>query len=188
MGYEVGWIAWGIGGLVGAAVRLASKPDVDPMTGKRLPENQAIPGVLGAVIAIVAVVAGKYAVIHVTLPEAMNEELSDEILISYLADDIMYELAEAGEPVDWPEGVDPDYAYQESDYPTEVWQEADEQWNRMSQSERQSMRDLILASYEENMSEIGTEALLSNFGLFDLLWFALAGWTAFRIGSSGAEA
>ncbi|HEX9722674.1 MAG TPA: hypothetical protein VGC53_00140 [Vicinamibacteria bacterium] len=187
-GYEVGWIAWGIGGLVGVAVRLVSNPGTDPMTGQTLPENPRVPGVIAAVIAIAAVVAGKYAVIHVTLPEAMNEELNDEVLISYLADDVAYERSEAGEPVDWPEGVDPDYAYQESDYPTEVWREATERWNGMSQSERESMRGLILASYDENLSGMGTQALLSSFNLFDLLWFALAGWTAFKIGSSGAEA
>src|SRR5687767_5093597 len=52
-GRELGWIAWGVGLLVGLGVRLAA----DDIGGWR-------PGILAAVIALVSIVCGKYLTVR----------------------------------------------------------------------------------------------------------------------------
>jgi hypothetical protein len=58
--YEVGWIAWGVGVLVGFGVRLAAD-DADGTT----------PGVIAAGLAIAAVLAGKYLVVSLVIDNLM---------------------------------------------------------------------------------------------------------------------
>ena len=77
---EIGWIAWGIGFVVGfyGAWRVKTRKVLRP-------------GVTAAVIAIVAVLAGKYLAIHL-LVSSMNSggampQLTDERMTSILADD-----------------------------------------------------------------------------------------------------
>src|SRR5262245_9387722 len=50
---QIGWIAWGVGALVGVGVRLAAGEEYGPK-----------PGVTAAVIAILALIAGKFAAVY----------------------------------------------------------------------------------------------------------------------------
>ena len=59
---EVGYVAWGIGGIVGIAVRFVA--------GER--EEGIGPGVTAAVIAILAVLGGKYAAVHMLVSHHMG--------------------------------------------------------------------------------------------------------------------
>ena len=62
---EIGWIAWGIGGLVGLAVRLASHEEEG---------DGFLPGLVALIIAILAIVAGKYAAVHLSVEEGLRME------------------------------------------------------------------------------------------------------------------
>jgi len=188
---EIGWLAWGIGLAVGlACVKGAGY-------GSRLI------GMTAAIITILAILAGKYATIELHInnefgdPEAMIQEsiaaLNDETLTSYVADEIIENLAQGGGNVEWPAGVDPATASTKADYPAEIWSSAEEQWNALSPDEKQEFRETIEASirvgfdvhFGELQGQVRKQGFLQSFGLFDLIFFVLAVSTAFSVGQSG---
>jgi hypothetical protein len=57
-GFELGWIAWGVGLLVGVGVAIGNKG-----------EGSVPAGVLAAVLAILSVVGGKYAMVRMVIPD-----------------------------------------------------------------------------------------------------------------------
>ncbi len=180
-GFEIGWLAWGIGALVGVGFRVGARELANPGTG-----------VLAAAVALLAVLGGKYAVAHLYTQEFMAdfnlaESLeSDEFVISYIADAVVEEWQSSGRPVAWPDGVDPDFAAEEADYPPAVWTDAVQRWNAMSPDEQQQYRDDLLAMYGDMTgmeTAVSLDVFIASFGLFDLLWVFLAVATAFSMGA-----
>jgi hypothetical protein len=184
-GYEVGWIAWGIGFLVGFGVRVAAGDSM----GKG-------PATTAAALAVAAVLLGKAGVIYFVLQDAMPAgeaqiSFDDEMMIAGIADKVVEEREAAGEPVNWPEEVDPDEASSESDYPPEVWRQASQRWNDFGQAKQEEMRQQRIrenaALMESVRSALFKVYLKESFGPFDLLWLALAVITAFKLGSGVAS-
>ena len=178
---EIGWLAWGVGFLVGIGVAAGIGGE-----GSR----QA--GILAAIIAVLSVATGKYAAVQMMLPDA--DELlatsvaaldNTELLVSYVADDVVEEFERAGKTVAWPDGVDPWGAAEETDYPIDVWSVAEGRWNRMSLDQRSEYKSNIQAAIEMSAGEfrelIGQAGFLASFGLLDLIFFGLAVMTAFKI-------
>lgn len=198
-GYEIGWMAWGVGLLVGWAVALGE--------GKR----GILAGVVAAVLASVAMLGGKYVALGMMLDKVMDEsELADsfldelsneELAVSFLADEVVLEREEAGEEVEWPENVDPLEASTQSDYPEDVWASAQQLWDEMTESEREDYVKRVASMLSEEVrmgyAEINPNGFLQNFGwahlyLFlsffdwmDGLFFTLGITTAFQIASRG---
>jgi len=187
---EIGWLAWGIGLAVGlACVKGAGY-------GSRLIGMSAV------VITLLAILLGKYAAIELQVndefgdPEVLIQEsiatLNDETLTSYVADTLIEDLVQKGENVEWPAGVDPEYASTKAEYPPEIWNSAAEQWNALTQEEKQEYRQAIEASIRENFGknfnvfqdEIRNQGFLNSFGLMDLVFFGLAVYTAFSVAKS----
>lgn len=194
-GYEVGWIAWGVGALVGVAVRFASAPEVsytgdsgeDAVREMRAESDQLGPGVIAAVIAILSVVVGKLIAVSLFIGNLSAADLGEELLISYVADEVVFEETSAGRSVSWPAGVDPEYAAAEEDYPADVWAEARRRWQGFNQEEQDRFADQATASLNAALLQNVPAAVLGSFAMMDLLWFGLAAWTAFKIGASGSE-
>jgi len=65
-GYEIGWIAWILGGMVGFGIRLG---------GGRGPTA----GALAAILAVLAICGGKILTVNLTLPGAIEEEFAAEL-------------------------------------------------------------------------------------------------------------
>ena len=63
-GYEVGWIAWGVGFLTGLGVALPASANG---------EANGASGITAAVISVLAVLAGKYAVVHLLIDKVMGQ-------------------------------------------------------------------------------------------------------------------
>jgi len=63
-GFEVGWIAWGVGVLSGMGVAAVASANG---------EADSSSGITAAVISILAVLAGKYAVVHLVIDQAMKQ-------------------------------------------------------------------------------------------------------------------
>ena len=63
-GYEVGWIAWGVGFLTGLGVGVAASANG---------EADGASGITAAVISILAVLGGKYAVVHLLIDKIMGQ-------------------------------------------------------------------------------------------------------------------
>ncbi len=184
-GFEIGWIAWGIGVFVGLGVALGNRG-----------EGSTAAGVLAAAVAIMAVVVGKYLTVRMLVPEkaalvanAVAALDDPELLVSYLADDVVSELEAQGTPVVWPAGVDPHQAAHKVEYPPEVWTAAQSRWDGMSPEDREAYRrdrrariELAAAAFHETIARSG---FLHAFGLMDLIFFGLAVATAFKIGRAG---
>lgn len=184
-GYELGWIAWAVGGLVGFGVLLGS-------AGER--SNTA--GILAVVVAVISLLGAKYMTVQLLLgdDEQITEALvsgldDDELVISYLADDVAAHFTAEGRRVDWPVGVDPTQATTEAEYPVDVWAVAQDRWDGMSPTEREEFRDQLAAVVTANLTdamdairgELAQVGFMGSFGPMDLLFFGLAVITAYKV-------
>ena len=179
---EVGYLAWGIGFLAGLGVRYAAGDD-----------EGFLPGA-AAVIAAVGVVAfSKYMAVSLAVnaalggfdPGAMPDYANDRdaALVRY-ADT----LIEAGHPeatapdLRWPPGQSYETARLPEHYPPALMAYAGEQWDTMSDD----LRATLIEGWSEpfDLDGVKQEAFVAQFGVFDLLWFGLAAFTAFGLGSN----
>ncbi len=186
---EIGWIAWGVGLLVGVGVKLAAS------------DRQLTPafGVAAALIAVLSVAAGKYIAVGMALDQAMRQVASgtdvidEEISISVIADQVVVEYMEEGEPVRWPGGRAPENPIAQADYPADVWREAVERWGQTSPEERAEIQNFLRENFQANMaasrSEIQQAGFKESFGALDILFLALAVATAYKVagGSTSNE-
>jgi hypothetical protein len=198
-GYEIGWVAWIIGGVVGLGVRVGA--------GKTGATGMG-PGVVAVGCAVLGVLAGKYFAVSwiasspkvkQQIDSVVNAELTkyynDEYVISYIADDIVEEYQEQGRALRYPEGANLEDPSSRADYPSDVWRRAERTWNSMSVTDQIEYRDalrertraLMHASYNSRRGEIAVEAFRRSFNAFDILWIVLAVLTAWRIGSAQSK-
>ena len=178
-GYEIGWIAWGIGALVGAGVAWGT-------------EGGTVPGVMAVVISVLAILGGKFVALEIMMNKEAKEvvslaDTSEEYLISWLADVMVFRMQEAGQSVSWPAGVDPDNAQKEADYPPEVWAKAKSAWEAMSDEDKQAFKadvqKQVAANLDQLSGEMREKGFIASFGGIDIIFFLLAIATAFKIGS-----
>jgi hypothetical protein len=199
-GLEIGWIAWGIGVLVGIGVRVVGSQEVATfdkvqrrMVRSRVGAEGPVAGAVASVLAVVSVLAGKYALVHLFLAapvSSLEGYLEDDTMISSFADEIVVERESRGQEVSWPQGVAPEEAYERADYPPDIWAEAESRWNALPEEERASLKKAqaeLIGVALENMEGAQSAMFLSSFGVFDLLWFGLAAVTAFRLGASASS-
>lgn len=194
-GYEIGWIAWGVGALVGFGALMGARREASPMLGG-----------IAVAVSILALLTGKYITIELLiekeigdgsqyLQEAIDSLDDPEYLTSYIADGIAVEYEAEGKPVEWPSGVDPEYASESWEYPEDVWADAQSRWDAMNEEDRelyrqgieQDIRDGFLEELENMRSEAASQGFLQSFGLFDVLFFFLAVGTAFKLASGGTS-
>jgi tellurite resistance protein len=191
-GYEVGYIAWGIGALVGWAVLMGNAD------GHR---SSTAAGALAVVITILSIFAGKYAAIQTMVPSSEDDfvemfELElledDESLIAMVADMLALEFAEEGQSLMWPLGSSYETARYESDYPARVWEEAESRWAETSKENQEMFREAILDEYRANLKELDLPQMSEesfdylwegSFGPMDLIFFGLGIVTAWKAGS-----
>lgn len=120
---------------------------------------------------------------------------NEQIHLVYLADAIVGERMAAGETVVWPDGSSLDAAWQEPDYPAEIWAAATTRWQQMSTEQQVAYKQDIVdseinthAAYQRAASDgVLWDAFVASFGVFDVLWAGLAVFSAFRIGAAGTE-
>lgn len=187
--YEIGWIAWAVGGLVGYGVAWGNR-GVD--------HSSTSAGVLAVGITLLALAAGKYLAVQASFPGdeelvelLLGEGPDQEYLISVLADEVVRQHEVAGRVVDWPAGVDPAMASTRIEYPPAIWAEAEATWTGMSEGERGDHRAEVVEGARENIraqlplirADIMEGAFLGSFGAMDLLFFGLAIVTAWGLAS-----
>ena len=124
-GYEVGWIAWGIGGLVGFGVGVGTKQEGGPLGAG-----------VAVVLSIAAIAGGKWSVVYLEVADWVD---GDERAISDIADIILVEYEENGQPLGMRPDADDAETYQEM-YPATVWFEASARWEAMSPTEQDDLR------------------------------------------------
>jgi len=177
---ELGFIAWGIGFAVGFGVRFLAGDEA----GFR-------PGICAAIIALAAVMAGKYGAVELTFHMvASTHKVQPEAIVAGMADEIIKDREAHGKPVTWPAGMNVEKATEAKDYPPDVWQEAQTTWDSFDSAEQQKR----VAEAQENFNKIfaavsstaKSRAFRDSFSGFDILWFLLAVASAFKIGSGSA--
>lgn len=184
-GFEIGWIACGIGALVGFGMALGSRGEAG-IAG----------GVVAAVIALLSVGAGKYAAVQFSVSKLTSEvsanlHFSDDDAKAYMADQLVTERESKGETLKWPDGMTSDDAEKLADYPVVVVKDVEKRWKGMSpeaakqytaQAEEQAKAQMKVA-----FASLGQTAFERSFGLFDILWAVLAVLGAFKIGSGDGD-
>jgi hypothetical protein len=177
--YEVGYVAWGIGFLVGFCVRFAAGES----------EEGFAPGVTAAVIALAAVLGGKYAAVHLLVSGSTAEfasEATDQQMVVASADELIREKEAKGEKVIFPSGKTLEDAESKADYPPSIWNAAEKQWNALGSDEQTRRKTEATQQRAAMMNSlqgaIRREAFAASFGIFDALWFFLAAGTAYRLG------
>lgn len=186
-GYELGWIAWGTGALVGFGVAAGNRDKT------RAPR---VAGGIAVAIAAVSIIAGKYAGVRMTVPSdeeilSMFAESFDkqEFVVSYVADDVAADMEREGRTLAWPAGVDREHAARATDYPPEVWAEATARWSAMTAGQRteftQARASESRAEVEASLPEIRAAMVgggfLGSFSAMDLIFFGLAMTTAYGL-------
>ena len=177
---EIGWIAWGVGGLVGLGVRVAARE----LVGARY-------GLLAAGVAALALVGGKFATValiadDIKLDPAMVQT-TDEGMIADYADEVVKDRQAKGKAVRFPAGMTLDKASKPADYPPDVWKEAAKKWADLGPAgqaaKKAEQKEQVVALMATVRGAVRQEGFKESFTPFDLLWFGLAMFTAFRLGS-----
>lgn len=180
--HEIGWIAWGVGFLVGAGVRVGSQDWDGP-----------VPGLIAVVLSVVAILGGKYATASLLVSKfdvATNFTITNDDMKEGLCYSIIEERTTKGTPVKWAPGKNLENAATLADFPADVQQEATKKWDAFSPAEQQQQIAERKAQMEEARKMIRGvmhgAAFESSFGPMDILFFLLAAYTAFRLGSGAA--
>ncbi|MCK4871713.1 MAG: hypothetical protein KAS72_03205 [Phycisphaerales bacterium] len=126
--YEVGIVAWGIGVLAGIGVRIGAGESLSGTTG-----------ILAAVIAILGVVGGKYTAVSVQIDSFMGGG-DRTLVVSCIADEIVYERESNGGSVRFPTGVNPNNAYGPEEYPDHIWMEAQHRYDSLPVEEQEALK------------------------------------------------
>lgn len=177
--YEIGWIAWGIGFLVGFCVRVAAGGDQEGFA----------PGATAAVVAIISVLIGKYAAFSLLVSGldadnfAVNVTADD--MIESRAHDIAKARIAAGQSVAFAAGKTLDDADGQADFPVDIWQQATQQWQAVPAADQQKQID----ERQQQIQALTTMVLGQmkptfdqSFSLYDALWFFLAAASAYKLG------
>jgi hypothetical protein len=179
-GYEIGWIAWLVGALVGFLTGAMAGDDASPLTGAA-----------AAVIALAAIAGGRYAVIHIYVTKMVNEvhsqyQMTDELAMSGIADQVVEEWEKSSKPVKWPEGMTKDEASEEADYPKDVWADAKGRWNAMTPDQRDTYKKDLEASHHAEIdglvSTVEAEAFKRSISPISILFALFAVISAFKLG------
>ncbi len=182
-GFEIGWIAWGIGALVGAGVAWGSA-------------GGAAWGVVAVIISVLSILGGKVVAMEIVLDKEVKSVSADvssridsdpEFVVSWLADAIVVKMDEQGKTINWPQDADPENPQGAGDYPPEVWSQAQSQWDAMDAQKKEEFKETIRRQANDNVkmmaNSIKSEGFLASFGPMDIVFFLLAIATAYKIGS-----
>lgn len=168
---ESGWIAWGVGFLAGIGMACAGGRGVSA-------------GLLASVVAIGAIVGGKYATVHMEVNDHVHSigEFTAADAKSYMAGELMDEYVRQGRTMEYDD---------DGNYPAEVWDDTNAQWAAMSPTERHQYtldtRAKVSREIEESKTTLEAVGMIASLGLFDVLWVLLAVSTAYKLGSAARK-
>jgi len=194
--YEIGWIAWAIGALVGIGAYAGSGG-----------QGGGAVGLIAGVVAVASVLGGKYAVIEIVgnaeikkvhdeadarLKDMFKDDASFKV---HMAHQLVDEANSAGRSLKWPKDMDDDKAETAADFPADVWKDVESRWKSMSadarrdysEQTRDAAREQIHAVVDAMGRHAKGEGYLASFSPWDILWVGLALVTGARIGNGGAS-
>ena len=183
-GYEIGWIAWGIGALVGFGAHLGDS------------EGQTA-GMFCGVLAVAAILIGKALAVQFAAPGEIRKfaeaNLNEAVYQETMTDAAGYAQVAGGEGV---ERFMVEHGYTDADSPLEV--SHDEKYD-FETTRGQQLLEFASASpgfeeWQDREVEMLTASILDEYsfmdrikdslGLFDIIFILLGVSTAFKIGSA----
>jgi hypothetical protein len=175
---EVGYVAWGVGILVGLGFRFLGGNASGPVAG-----------ISAALVAILSVLAGKWCAVALALGGLGNNvELTHEHGIARRAQLIAEQREQKGEKVAWPELQDDDAPAQER-FPKDIWQRAEQDWQALQPDEQQAELDQQRTEMEQMVGKIAgalqMQVFLQSFNIIDLIFGLLAISTAYKMAANG---
>lgn len=185
---EVGYIAVLVGFLAGLGVRVAAS-ESEVGTG---------PAMAALIAAFFGIAVAKYAVTRIRvdnilapmIAQAMADPSESE-RHSEMANEVAEKREAVGKPVAWPAGKDLESAELEADYPADIWAEAKQRLDAETPEQRQlalqQRQQMLQNGLGEARQAIIKQVFVQSFGMYDLLWFGLAGMAAWRTGSGLAS-
>ncbi len=168
--YEIGWIAWGLGGLAGIGMHLGAR------------DTNSYHGVIAAVIAILGIVVAKFALVAIVMSVALGDENAGsprERLIEAYAE---REVPELNLPED---ATEQQFDAEFEKHMVVERPKAKQRVDAMSDDEVRRELEQIDAEFAEALSTIRTALFMRQFTLIDLLFAFLAIGTAYRVGAHG---
>lgn len=184
---EIGWVAIGVGALVGLGALIGARNDGNLWVG-----------CVAAVIAVASILAGKYAVVSIIYDKeiggivgevATNLIVDETWILQDIVDDLAYERIDSGKPIIWPDpSMTIEFAEWPNDYPRDLQAAARAQWDKFSPEEQQQQIDERQAEMDEIdfgelESAIKKEGFIATFGMFDLVWLFFAVCAAYTVGA-----
>ncbi len=182
---EIGWIAWGVGVLVGIGAVVGAGDRAEFTTG-----------LLAAVIALASVAGGKYAAVQMEVSKLIHEKgidkVSEDDAKVFMARQLVEEYTKANKKLAWPKDMDEDSAEEAKDFPADLWKDTTTRWDGMDQKARdaycqsvEEQRREAIAAFSNAVTQQGFQA---SFSPWDILWALLAIGSAYKIGSgSGSD-
>ena len=172
---EASIVAIGIGWAIGFAIGTVAAEAASILTG-----------ILAVAITALAIAGGKWAYIEMGVAKELANasfEFQESDAIAVIATDIAEERERAGEYLDWPIGRDNDSAWAPDEFPTEVWDEAAQEWMNLDADAQDARLDEYNSQNASVPNEIKMQAFKDSFGLRDLLFFGIAIFVAFPAGA-----
>ena len=175
-GYQIGWVAWGVGALTGFAARVVGA------------EGSVKLGVVAGALALLAIVGGQY----LALRSLMMTEFDKLAVVAYQVQvDYAKQVAAAGSEAD----MKAIYAKENDEKISEV---KSQDWDEFQQKELPKLKELAGGKPTEKefvrnfRKEVGSfssefEMLKDSVGLFTLLWIFLGVGSAFKLASGGND-
>jgi len=157
-GFEVGYVAIGVGALVGIGATLGG--------GAETTGGGAIAGAMGSIA------GGKYAASYFAVKDFLGngafsltlEEIDDEMLISGLVDDVCREQIANGEPIEWENmNLYSEAAWWPEDYPSAIQTVTRDAWDSKSSVEKSKFRRDISDEFDDvSMHDVDDEWALQE--------------------------
>lgn len=170
---RLGFLAIAVGGLAGFGMGVGNKA-----------RGGLGAGFLTAIVAALAILASRYAVMHLSVQAFLNDgaQVTPEEAVYSVAEDVQAELLADG--VELPESEDDEYA-------PFVMEEAQSRWDALSPTQQQEYMAALGKHYAEQGERVAGFvtfiAFLVDFGLFGFVWLGLGVATAYQIGATAGQ-
>ncbi len=175
---NIGLVAWGVGALVGTGMLLTKRG-----------APQATSGWVAAGVAVLTLFTAKFAIVDAVLKKKVGGPLTvdREFFVVRFADEIAQEAEDAGKTLDWPQGVTSETAEKPEHYPKDVWKQAEDEWEALSDTEREeqieTLNDTLSDAHDTSIAAMRWEVFFRSYSPFDILWTLLALISAYKFGA-----
>jgi len=154
-GYEIGYVAIGVGVLVGIGAQLGG--------GSETTGGGMVVGVMAAIVAVASIAGGKYSASYMFVQDNFAgssfvdgfvlSDIDDQWVLSGLVDEVCQERIDNGETIEW----DNPMLFVESamwpdDYPTSTQDEVNAKWESLNDAERVAFRKGVAERVESDFS------------------------------------